>query len=313
MNNHYNRNTYISIMCNGRVHEALAYLMQYPLKRHLARRIRHRMSAGSAEIRTDHPIISGVDAAYQAYYKAVFWKGISEEEAEHTLLLDLSEIIGGQVFENVDAAEDAIKGLVEKAGFHFQGGKTQGYYGAYIWKKTKPKTYHVWLPHESRDFTIQMMHGFISRSWMDYVTMGRFGTGGWAAKDGLYCVWKSYAWATPTEYYRVSYLKHEAQHALDYQLFGDTLSGDELEYRAKLVELIYSKSFTRFRFFLEEAAAYHAGKNTHGAASYRIIRELSERILESDCEYDITRWAGRKKAIQDQCAKLYDAFIPAHA
>ncbi len=51
-------------------------------------------------------------------------------------------------------------------------------------------------------------------SWLSYLTFGLSGTGGWSNGDGLiHCVKRHYD--LKSESFRVSLLKHEAQHASD--------------------------------------------------------------------------------------------------
>lgn len=311
MEKRYDMNTYIGLMLNGKVHEAIEYLESYPNKRRLARRIEARLSAEEPAKRTGNEFIAKLDAAYQTYYKSVFWKNSSAHEAEAVLLHALSDIAGKNEFADLEQAEEEIKVLVEKEGFCFLGGKTQGYCGAYIWKKTRAKTYKVVLPHTVRPFTIKMMYGFASRSWLDFLTLGRLGAGGWAQEDGLYCVWKSYFGHRLTEKFRTSFLKHEAQHALDYELFDNKLSGTELEYRAKLVELIYSRSLSRLAFFVGEASEFNGDtENSHTSASYCLIHELSERVFGEAEVYDMNRWRLKRKQMQSACMELYDESQP---
>lgn len=306
----YNIHTYIGLMVNGQAHEAVEYLEQYPHKRRLARKLAARMSSAEATKRVKNELVARVDAAYQAYYKSVFWQKKSDADAEAALLHALSDV-AEKSFTDLEQAEAEIGKLVERNGYRFLGGKTQGYYGAYIWKKTKPKTYQVVLPHTVRPFTIKMMYGFVSRSWLDYLTLGRIGTGGWAEEDGLCCVWKSYVGRTWTEKYRVSFLKHEAQHTLDYALFDNKLSGTDLEYRAKTVELIYAKKLSRLAFFVGEAAAYDGDtENSHASAAARLIGELSERVFGEPAVYDMSRWKDKRKQVRTTCLELYDAFCP---
>ena len=76
---------------------------------------------------------------------------------------------------------------------------------------------------------------------MDYLTFGKYGTGGWASEDGtIQCIESAYDFES--EKFTVSLLKHEAQHAKDLKEYPD-ITPAELEYRAKLVELYYSRDW----------------------------------------------------------------------
>lgn len=114
---------------------------------------------------------------------------------------------------------------------------------------------------------------------MDYLTFGRYGTGGWASPDGtINCIEQAYDFES--ERFLVSLLKHEAQHTLDMKNFPG-ITPAELEYRAKLVELIYSVNLGLLQKFLSEADESRAG-DSHAAASARIKREFA---CEFACEF----------------------------
>ncbi len=92
------------------------------------------------------------------------------------------------------------------------------------------------LPEGTQDYAVKFLDGFIMKSWLDYISFGETGTGGWSNGDGLiHCV--RAAWDLESEDFQVSLLKHEAQHAMDQVRYKD-ITNKELEYRAKLVELI---------------------------------------------------------------------------
>ena len=112
------------------------------------------------------------------------------------------------------------------------------------------------------------MDGFIFRSWLAYISFDEIGTGGWSAGDGTICCVKS-AYSIESESFQVSLLKHEAQHEWDKAHYKD-LSSWKLEYRAKLVELIYSKERNLLESFLAEADNSDRD-NAHAFASNQII------------------------------------------
>ena len=108
---------------------------------------------------------------------------------------------------------------------------------------------------------------------MDYLTFGRFGTGGWASPDGtINCVEQAYDFES--ERFLVSLLKHEAQHTVDMKQFPG-ITPAELEYRAKLVELHYSGDLGLLQKFLSEADENRTW-DSHAAASVRIKREFAD-------------------------------------
>ena len=157
--------------------------------------------------------------------------------------------------------------------YHALFGKTQGYYGPYVWKDTVPTVYSVELPDGTAQYTVNILRGFVFRSWMDYLTFGRFGTGGWASPDGtINCIEQAYDFES--ERFLVSLLKHEAQHTVDMKQFPG-ITPAELEYRAKLVELHYSGDLGLLQKFLSEADESRAS-DSHAIASARLKLEFAD-------------------------------------
>ena len=129
------------------------------------------------------------------------------------------------------------------------------------------------LPDGTAEYTVNLLKGFVFRGWMDYLTFGRYGTGGWASPDGtINCVERAYD--LESERFQVSLLKHEAQHTVDMKRFPG-ITPAELEYRAKLVELHYASDLGLLRKFLSEAEESRAG-DSHAAASVRIRRDFAD-------------------------------------
>ena len=214
---------------------------------------------------------------YQVYYRDTFYYGVPEAEAADRLLAQLRTLL------HMPDAEKALltqrlQSVFEAEGYHALFGKTQGYYGPYIWRETVPTVYQVQLPDGTAEYTVNILKGFIFRSWMDYLTFGRYGTGGWASPNGtINCVEQAYDFAS--ERFLVSLLKHEAQHTVDMKRFPE-ITPAELEYRAKLVELHYSGDVGLLQKFLSEADESKAG-DSHATASAKIKREFADTDQES--------------------------------
>ena len=207
---------------------------------------------------------------YQIYYRDTFYCGLPEAEAADRLRTQLKALLHMPNADE-DALAKQLQAAFEAKGYHALFGKTQGYYGPYIWRDTQPTVYRVDLPDGTAEYTVNILRGFVFRGWMDYLTFGRFGTGGWASPDGtINCVEQAYDFES--ERFRISLLKHEAQHAADMKRFAG-ITPTELEYRAKLVELHYSSDPTLLQKFLSEADAGKAD-DSHAMASARIKSEF---------------------------------------
>ena len=208
---------------------------------------------------------------YQIYFRNVFYCGLPEPEAAYKLLTGLRLLLNMPDADEELLAEQ-LQAVFEANGYHALLGRTQGYYGPYVWRETVPTVYRVELPDGTAEYTVNILKGFVFRSWMDYLTFGRYGTGGWASPDGtINCVEQAYDFES--ERFLVSLLKHEAQHAVDMKRFPE-ITPAELEYRAKLVELHYSGNLGLLQKLLSEADESRTG-DSHAAASSRIKREFA--------------------------------------
>ena len=209
---------------------------------------------------------------YQIYFRDTFYCGLSETDAAEKLRTQLKTLLD---MPNADETllTERLQSVFEANGYHSLFGKTQGYYGPYIWRDTVPTVYLVELPDGKAEYTVNILKGFVFRGWMDYLTFGRFGTGGWASPDGtINCIEQAYDFES--ERFLVSLLKHEAQHASDMKRFP-AITPTELEYRAKLVELRYSSGLGLLQKFLSEADETKTN-DSHAVASAKIKRGFAD-------------------------------------
>ena len=257
---------------NGDMKGAIAYMREHQAYRDILPAYTAIFENG--EYRTfDVPDrLNDILRLYQIYFRDTFYCGLPEAEAADRLRAALKALL------NMPDAEEALlterlRSAFEEKGYHALFGRTQGYYGPYIWRDTVPTTYRVELPDGTADYTVNILKGFVFRSWMDYLTFGRYGTGGWASPDGtINCVEQAYDFES--ERFLVSFLKHEAQHTVDMKRFPG-ITPAELEYRAKLVELHYAGDLGLLQKFLSEADERKAA-DAHAVAAARIKRELAD-------------------------------------
>ncbi|MCI6955922.1 MAG: hypothetical protein MR763_01030 [Clostridiales bacterium] len=209
---------------------------------------------------------------YQVYFRDVFYCGFPADEAADKLRKQLKALLAMPDAEEALLTEQ-LQSAFEAKGYHALFGKTQGYFGPYVWKNTVPAVYSVELPEVTARYTVNILKGFVFRSWMDYLTFGRFGTRGWASPDGtINCIEQANDFES--EQFLVSLLKHEAQHTVDMKEFPG-ITPAELEYRAKLVELHYSSDLGLLQKFLSEADESRPS-DAHALASARIKRGFAD-------------------------------------
>ena len=227
--------------------------------------------------------------AYLRYFVRVFERDELPATAESVLADELTVGTGrgrsGDDDADITAAEaELASGFVER-GFRFLGGRTPPYLGAYIWSRTDDRRFSVTLPKGiEQEVTVHFMHDFLIRGWLHWRTFGEQGAGGWYKQDdpewpdGLYAVADRYPDPDTNRAFQVSLLGHEAQHVADHRAFPG-LSSAELEYRAKLVELIgFDSVDDRLRFFVADAA--DDSEQPHPFAAHLIVDRLAERIYD---------------------------------
>lgn len=275
MHQEFDRMVYCGLLVRGNLKGAMAYIKQFPEQALLSQKYE---AVFEREEYLRYPEDAEIDALlliYQKYYREVFFLEIDAKKAEENMKNRFAAFFGidagNMTFEELEKTQ--IAESFRKKRFQFLGGKTSGYYGPYIWKTTELKTYDVELPEGNQSYPVQFLDGFIAKSWLDYLSFGKTGTGGWSNSDGLLnCVRAVYD--LESESFQVSFLKHEAQHAMDLARYPKMQSAD-LEYRAKLVELIYSQERNLLAAFMQEADASDVG-NGHALAAYRIAEEFAK-------------------------------------
>ncbi|MBD5093001.1 MAG: hypothetical protein HDT26_01690 [Subdoligranulum sp.] len=266
------------MIVKGNLRAAMAYLEQFPETAALYQK-------GVDLYREEHYLTYDVDAelneillAYQKYYRDVFYLELPEQEAAQRLRGRLAERFEASSDLSMEELEEMAAAAFRKQSLHALMGRTGGYYGPYIWRREERRTYVVELPEGTQNYAVMFLDGFIMKSWLDYISFGETGTGGWSNGDGLiHCVKAAYD--LESEDFQVSLLKHEAQHAMDQARYPD-ITNEDLEYRAKLVELIYSKERKMLERFAGQADAARA-ENGHGLAAERIVSAFEVR-LEKD-------------------------------
>lgn len=176
---------------------------------------------------------------YCWYYRKALTGKLAEHEEQ-----ELADRLGNLLVitaASIDEAEEMLRQSFRKKGYCFLGGLTAPYYGPYIWKHTEKQSFQVALPEGKEEVTVFFLSGFIMLSWAYFATFGKRHTGGFAKPEGIYyVVTKERSVDIESSDFQVNFLKHEAQHLWDYKHYPDLIPAN-LEYRAKLVELIYTQ------------------------------------------------------------------------
>jgi len=238
--------------------------------------------------------------AYGRYFVRVLQNKTPAPEAEALLRNDLLPLVpvtpDAGALQTLDDVEEALAAQFRERGLYFLGGRTLPHYGPYIWKRTDGRAFQVELPDGAQEVMVHFLHEFLMRGWWHFNTYGESGAAGWAKwgepdwPDGLYCVYDAWKLDEGPENpaFQNSLLEHEAQHLIDFRNYPG-LAGVDLEYRAKLVELIYLSALEdRFIWLLSEAQDDPA--HPHSQASYRLITAFSRHLFSEDYVRDEAKW-----------------------
>lgn len=271
------KSIYYGNIVKGDLHRAISYVKQFPEQTDLYNRF---VDVFERELYITYDVdaeLNDILTAYQQYYRDAFYLCIGQEQAADKLRDRLAVLLS--IEDNsialCDIEQNPLVKLFMNRGLHFMGGKSSGYYGPYIWRTTEKVSYDVELPDGIQTYTVKLLDGFVTRSWIDYLSFGEIGPGGWADGDGYINCVKS-VWDFESESFHVSLLKHEAQHARDLAMNKD-MSSEDLEYRAKLVELIYSSERNLLQAFAQEADNSDKS-NGHAMAAYRIVKGFADAL-----------------------------------
>ncbi len=177
----------------------------------------------------------------------------------------------------MDALEPLLEEKLEARNYHALFGVTTPLREFMLWRTQTDETYAVSLPGGRENVHVVMLDGFVSLGWVGFATCGYYHSGGWTKPDRLYCVRSSYDLESET--FRVSYLAHEGQHFADNARFPG-LEQPELEYRAKLVEIVNAD--TSLRGLLREFGGNvsDSREQPHAFANRRLMTDLAGKLTK---------------------------------
>lgn len=265
-------------LLRGDLPAAMEYLSRFPEESERLEAYRSRFALEQYQSYDIPEPPNAVLRCYQQYYREVFYLRADPRTAEDTLARRLADLLG-QDLPLDELEETLLPGLFRAHSLHFLGGRTGGWQGPYVWRTTEDAVYQVALPEGIQRYTVRLLDGFVTKSWLDHLSFGAVTPGGWTDGDGIInCIRECYD--PESEAFTVSLLKHEAQHAMDLDRWPEMSSAD-LEYRAKLVELIYSESRNLLPRFLAEVDDSKSA-NGHAMAAHRIAAGFSDLLGEAD-------------------------------
>ena len=300
---------FYSLCLQGDIKSAMTYLRSTQPKTEeihdLETRFYHRFFApdGQEEIPVQDEFIRSVIYGYHDYFRSVLTDQKTVEAAEIELTSTIAQILQTPSSTPIVSMEEMLASEFRERGYYFLGGVTPPYRGPYIWEKENILSFDVELPFSKQTVTVHMMSDFLLESWIGFATCENKHVGGWAKGDELFCNATRYKDLQGAAF-QVSYLKHEAQHLSDFLHFPD-LPPAQLEYRAKLVELIYAEDHTVLNKFILEAK--NDSRFPHSFASYQILNNLSHLVFRQEMERNAESWAEKEYGVISAAAlSLYE-------
>ncbi|MNJ86459.1 hypothetical protein D3C87_39550 [compost metagenome] len=242
-------------------------------------------------------VVNDVCNFYQDYWKIKLLSkplncdSILYDKLAHYLVDNkLTEIPFDSLSKTINDDSELTK-VLEKEGFHSKFLFLNGVQDALIWDKQSQSEYAVDLLESKLVVKVIFIENYVLRGVAAYASFNGSQIGGWAsnADSSIYC--NKGAYKLKSETFKYSYLKHEAIHFVDIPNYPNLESAD-LEYRAKLIELIYCTKKTIYKrldeFIIE--ASNETRDNSHPYADYHLISQLSKKLFNVDFEGDISKW-----------------------
>lgn len=177
-----------------------------------------------------------------------------------------------------------------------------------IWDEENRSRYTIDMPENSIDVNVVFIEDYVLNGAASYATFGYSRIGGWASNEdsSLFC--NKGAYELGSEKFKYSYLKHESIHFVDIKDYPNLESAD-LDYRAKLIELIYCTEKTiyhRLNEFIIGSSSENRD-NSHPYANYHLIHQLSKSIFDTEFEADVSKWKSiSSKEINKASLQLFE-------
>lgn len=248
---------------------------------------------------TDNKVINDISKIYREYWREELLKENPKNRTDTILYKHLTHYLISNKLTNLpkDSLSKTIKDdselkrIIESQGFKADFKFRNGLQEVFIWDKETVKNYNVVLPKQTINARVVFIENYHLTGYDYYASAGSSQVGGWAVKESatLFCNKGSYD--IDSEDFKISYLKHESLHFTDLNDYPN-LSASDLEYRAKVIELMYCTEETiyeRIEDFI--SGANKSDRNhSHPYANYILIENLSKLLFNSEYESDYNNW-----------------------
>lgn len=251
----------------------------------------------TAEVLSKNEVINDICTFYRDYWKTKMLEAhlnsdsILYKNLFHYLVNNKLTTLSFDELSKTIKDDSELTRVIENEGFHCKFFLINGIQDLLIWDKQSQSKYTVQLPEAKIDINVIFIENYVLRGASDYATFGYSQIGGWASNNdsSLFCNKGTYK--LNSEKFQYSYLKHESMHFVDIKNYPN-LEPADLEYRAKLIELIYctEKSiYKRLDEFIMRASN-ESREDAHPFANYHLICQLSKKLFNNEFEADISKW-----------------------
>jgi hypothetical protein len=254
--------------------------------------------------RVESPVVREIAELFQSYWVDALMQAAPLHVLEERLKSRLDNMLTERGFASALEDEDTlfanIEAFIRGEGYFAQSGRTPPLLDLMIWTSNNTAVESVELTDGTYDVELNYIDDFVSYGWSSFAAFGMASTGGWAKKDGLYCICRHYD--LDSERFKLSFLKHEARHYADFGLYPELQPAD-LEYRGKLTELAYSEEGT-YRLLEHFTKAANRIENApHPLANWYVVEGLSELLRDGKWPADASAWESIPKEQIRQAAK----------
>ncbi len=258
---------------------------------------------------TGNKIVHDISNIYREYWRVELMKPLPQSRTDSTLYNNIADYILSNKLSRLSKDslrknikdDSVLKEIIEKEGFKVDFKFRNGFQEVFIWNKESTKKYEIILPKDTIKTTVVFIESYHINGYDEFATFGDSQVGGWAVKESatLYCNKGTYD--LNSEKFEVSYLKHESLHFTDLNKYPN-LSATDLEYRSKVIELMYCTEGTIYDRISEFVSGANKAdrKNSHPYANFILIQNLSKLIFNSDFNSAINQW---KKVSVDKINK----------
>jgi len=299
--NYFDENKYESLCLLGDYNGIVAYLAAFEDKAELLAKYKSIFEGDQYFLKVDDECIVPFLQAYENFLKWMLKTNPTTTDAQSAIVQSLKVFIPRVgLYAKISSRFSylalclLVPRYLKKYGYHAILGDIGIYPNLVLWRNQTTKNETVLLPDGSVEMEVVAMDGLITRGWVDYLSLGEIGTGGWVTKKG--CTYFKEKYDTASDEFKISLLKHEGQHFFDKKSHRKINSVD-LEYRAKLVELIYHKKMDTFFHFLRNMTLVDDKTRAHAYAERKIIQGLSQKIFNVALEKNEGAWETKNNEI----------------